>query len=671
MSPRKLGGLDRRCDHRSFVVTPFTTTLCRWQKISSSLAYSQDGTRSPAGKDENGRVPTAPAGPARLTHGASILQTPEPDQSPCQRTFATIAMTQPMQQTTFTSTFHVSPQLLAAFMIFILTSLTYIDILNHQFVDFDDKQIILPRSETFNTFTLQNIKNIILEDYPREEPLIVRDLSYLINGSIFGGDNPQGYLLGNLLLHMLVCYLVFSLSLLLFPDRYWQAIITAILFAVHPIHVESVAWISSRKDTLYSSFFLASLLSYSQFVKTNSSTRLTISFALYLLALFSKTSAIAFIPMALLYRLLFASHKKWGWREGAYFVLLAVSSVRFMQWYSGELAEFGVFQLQNAPALIKENPAQWLLLNMEVITFYLGKLLYPQTLANTYFYPAPQLLFIYLPALLLSMAACAVLLFALLKFIRMTDKRPLFLALWFLVALGPYLNWAGINIFVADRYLYLASFAPLAAAGYLLTTLTTMIRHQDRTTTRNLAILLICLLVTVMVARGIKAVAVWSSSETLWRNALRVTPLRLEPYINLLELDIDRFNQNQQTPEGYKALQQAKTIANQAYRTFCNNGVCSPNVTDLLGKIAHIYYLEDNMTKAEQFLNQGLLLKPEDIYLNFLHTYVKIKQGDIPAAQEDIEFITRHAHPYIHAGILADIKDNIPRIIAEKLTTQQ
>ena len=573
--------------------------------------------------------------------------------------------------TNFTSIYHVSPRFLAAFIIFILSTITYLDVLNHQFISYDDNRIILARSDTFDDFSLKNIKDIIVNDYPREEPLIIRDLSYLMNGSIFGAQNPQGYVLGNLLLHMIASYLIFALSLVLFPERYWQAILTAVLFAVHPIHVEGVAWISSRKDTLYSVFFLASLLSYSRFVKSNSLWALTVSLVLYLLALFSKSSAIAFVPMVFLYRFLLVSQKKWRWPEVAYFILLTIFSLLFMQWYARILTNFGLFEQQNGVSLFKESPSTWLLLNMEAITFYMGKLLYPETLSIIYDFPAPRIIFKNLPYLLLSLTTCTVLIFMVLKFIKITDQRPLFLALWFFVALGPYMNWAGIKIFVADRYLYLAAFAPFVAVSYGIATITTMIRQRHRVG-GSLVVVLTCLLIMTLMESGIRAVRVWSDTPTLWSHVLKTAPLHVEPYNGLLNFYLNIYENNRSTQVGMEAIANAKAIANQGYQKYCKNKIdnCPPQLFGVLYFIAKIYYEEDNMDKAEQFLQQALWLKPDDIRLSHLHSYLAIKQNEYKTAQEDIEFIKAHANPHEHAGILSDITLKIAPLLEEKLKGQ-
>lgn len=566
----------------------------------------------------------------------------------------------------FSSRYHASPPYLAFFFIFILSTLTYLDIANHQFVNYDDTRIILKRIDSFDGLTSKNIKKIVLDDYPREEPLIVRDLSYLANATLFGPLNPQGYLFGNLVLHMLTSYLVFVLSLLLFPGRYWLAIITASLFAIHPVHVESVAWISGRKDTLYSCLFLAGFLTYAQFLKTDKAWLLVASFILYSMSLFSKSSAIAYLPIALLYRYLFAPTKKWHWHEIIHFLIIAISSLLFIQWYAQVLTNFGLFRMQPSPSLLKVNPALWVLLNAEVITFYLGKLLYPKTLSVLYSFPSTNSIFSNLPFLALSLAICTAILFALYKFIKMADKRPLFLLLWFFVVLGPYLNWAGINIFAADRYLYLAAFAPMVATGYLITTLHSVSCRHSRTA-GSLICLLTCLLCAVLLSRGIKATQTWSNTSTLWLNTLKTAPYHAEPYIALLGRELDVFYKNREEPKGAAALANAKKIANLGYRRFCPNDNCLPQMTDILYFLARINYEENNLVECERYLRQGLLLKPDNIHLNYMHVYLALKQNNYQMAQEDLALIRQQANPNEDGEILAELNNKVAPLLEEKL----
>ena len=577
-----------------------------------------------------------------------------------------------MAQTTrevFLSRYHASPQYLAFFFIFILSTLTYLDLANHQFVNFDDTRIILSHIDSYyDGMTISNIKKIILDDFPREEPLLVRDLSYLVNATLFGPMNPQGYLFGNILLHMLASYLVFSLSLLIFPERYWQAIITACLFAIHPIHVESVAWISCRKDTLYSCFFLAGFHFYAQFIKTDKAWLLSASLLLYIMALLSKSSAIAYLPIAILYRCILAPDKKWRRQETVHFLLLTIISLVFLHWYTQVLTDFGLFKMQPAPSLFKVNPGLWVLLNAEAITFYLGKLFYPKTLSAIYSFPSPGMIFKDLPYLVLSLMTCTALIFSFFKFSKVPNKKPLFLLLWFFVVLCPYLNWAGINIFVADRYMYLASFAPLSAISYLITTLHDVSIRRSRAV-GSLLILLTCILFALLISRGIKATKTWANTSMLWLNTVKEAPYHAEPYVGLLGHEFDIYYKNSGKPKAAEALANAKKIANLGYRRFCPNNNCAAQATGILYYLSKISYEEDNLVESERYLRQGLLLKPDNIHLNYLHVYLALKKKDYKTAKEDIESVRQQANPYDveDMRLVSELTYTIAPFIEEKI----
>jgi hypothetical protein len=118
-----------------------------------------------------------------------------------------------------------------------------------------------------------------------------------MNYSISGLD-AWSYHLFNLLFHLINCVLVFRLARQLSNQNFIIAFTTAILFAVHPMHVESVAWISERKDVLYTLFFLAGLISYTKYVDTNSKKQFWLTLLFLVLSLLSKPAAIVF-PLVL------------------------------------------------------------------------------------------------------------------------------------------------------------------------------------------------------------------------------------------------------------------------------------------------------------------------------------------------------------------------------------
>ena len=124
-------------------------------------------------------------------------------------------------------------------------------------------------------------------------------VSLCINYAI-SGLNAWSYHLFNLLLHVGNVFLVFVVSKKLFGNNILPAGLVALLFGIHPMHVESVAWISERKDVLYVLFFLLALLQYLKYIEKDKSKYLVYTALFFLLSLFSKPAAITLAPILLL-----------------------------------------------------------------------------------------------------------------------------------------------------------------------------------------------------------------------------------------------------------------------------------------------------------------------------------------------------------------------------------
>jgi tetratricopeptide (TPR) repeat protein len=182
----------------------------------------------------------------------------------------------------------------ALLIILIVTFIAYIPSLKAGFVNWDDPDYV---SGNPMIKDISNLKMIFTTPIQGNyHPLTVFSLA--INYSISGLD-AWSYHLFNLLFHLFNCYLVFRLGMILSRNNLIIAFTTSLLFGIHPMHVESVAWISERKDVLYGLFFLAGLISYTKYVDSNSRKQygLTILFMAFSLA--SKPAAVIF-PLVLL-----------------------------------------------------------------------------------------------------------------------------------------------------------------------------------------------------------------------------------------------------------------------------------------------------------------------------------------------------------------------------------
>ena len=127
-------------------------------------------------------------------------------------------------------------------------------------------------------------------------------LSFAVDYQIWG-RNPLGYHLTNLLLHLANTLLVFALVSALLRDRSAHgktvAAVTAALFGVHPLHVESIAWATERKDLLFAFFYLLGLLAYLSWVTNRKRAAYWCTFACFVASALSKSAAVTF-PLTLM-----------------------------------------------------------------------------------------------------------------------------------------------------------------------------------------------------------------------------------------------------------------------------------------------------------------------------------------------------------------------------------
>jgi len=274
------------------------------------------------------------------------------------------------------------------------------------------------------------------------------------------GFHPLGYHVLNLLLHFVNTALLWRLLLRLgVPGAFFAAAV----FAVHPLHTESVAWVISRKDLLSALFYLTALLMWLRFIEAPRPRRYAAALLLFGAALLCKSIAIT-LPAALLIL-------QW-WREGritprdfmrvAPFFLVALAIGGFDIWFYKSRTALS-FDYSVYERVLIASRALW---------FYLEKLLWPADLAVIYprweIDAADPVGWVYV------VAAAAVAL-ALWTMRRRIGRGPFACAVFFAVTLSPTLGFVDYSYmghsFVADRYQYLAGtgmivlFAAAAALG--------------------------------------------------------------------------------------------------------------------------------------------------------------------------------------------------------------
>jgi tetratricopeptide (TPR) repeat protein len=271
---------------------------------------------------------------------------------------------------------------------------------------------------------------------------------HILNYRLFGA-NPYGWHILNLLLHAGVCVLAYALL------RRWQfsamiACAIALIFAVHPVHVESVAWISGSPDLLFALAFLASLWfaqNYAEKPAEKTGARdLIFSLALYAVALGAKEIGILCLPIY--YVIL--SDKQGSDKKARPFVpqllsYLAVAAVYFI----ARMSILGAISRRAEDAASLQSA---ILSVPEMFAFYLRQIFFPYWMSASYpLQPVvqPGLLNFVVP-LLVSLAALAGIFY-----IARKSKTGKIAALIFILPLLPAMNATAFIQIVHDRYLYL------------------------------------------------------------------------------------------------------------------------------------------------------------------------------------------------------------------------
>jgi len=175
----------------------------------------------------------------------------------------------------------------------VITVICFSPMLKNQLTNWDDQFYVIKNSLLFGPDWKGIFSTPVVSNY---HPLTIITLA--INYKI-GQLDATSYLWFNLLLHCANVLLVFYFSWLISGKNSWVGFLTALLFAIHPMHVESVAWVSERKDVLYTLFFMLSLIQYWKYLETGNRSKLWWSFVLFALSLLSKPAAIV-LPLVLL-----------------------------------------------------------------------------------------------------------------------------------------------------------------------------------------------------------------------------------------------------------------------------------------------------------------------------------------------------------------------------------
>jgi len=429
------------------------------------------------------------------------------------------------------------------FALAVSTLLVFWQVRNFDFINYDDSAMVYENPNIQTGITLKTIKWAFYNDYwCMWHPLTW--FSHMLDWQLFG-SNAGGHHLVNLIFHLANTLLLFTV-LNKMTGSLWPSAFVAALFALHPLHVESVAWVAERKDVLSTFFWLLSMLAYARYVKKPNAASYLLTLLIFALGLMAKPMLVT-LPFVLLLldywplnRLLpqtVAASRKSAHapdknqtlyriiiEKVPFFALSVISSVItfLVQRSGGAVAGINSLALNHRIANVFLSYAQ-----------YIEKMFWPSNLAVFYPFDTGSISF-------WQAAACALLLLGISLFVVRLGRNQRYLLLgwfWFVGTLIPVIGIVQVGLQTyADRYTYIPYIGLFIMLAWGLPQLLSKWISASSVESPHQKIVLGVLMVLVLTALGIFAnrqVSFWKNNFTLFSHANEVTQNNYVAYNNL------------------------------------------------------------------------------------------------------------------------------------------
>jgi tetratricopeptide (TPR) repeat protein len=396
----------------------------------------------------------------------------------------------------------------------------YSGVINFDFIIYDDPQYVTGNGQVKSGLTRQGITWSLVSTHSANwHPLTW--LSHMADVEFYG-LNAGGHHLTNVFLHIANTLLLFIL-LRRMSDRLWCSAIVAVLFALHPLHVESVAWVAERKDVLSTFLGLLALISYGRYTERSGRVWYFSALVFFILGLMAKPMLVTlpFLMLLLDYWPLGRVKFNSGFRlqpsgqtspgfsllfeKIPFFILSAAACVvtYYVQQSGGAVTTFDMFPLGNRIA------------NAAVSYMgYMGKMFWPVQL--TIFYPYPDSFAVW------KVAAAAAVLIAIFVWVTVQIKKRPYLAvgwLWYFGTLVPVIGLVQVGSqAMADRYTYVPLIGLFVMIAWGGAELVGRWRLKPKLVVIATGVVLVAL---TMAAR--KQIRYWTNSITVFEHAIEVT----------------------------------------------------------------------------------------------------------------------------------------------------
>jgi len=538
--------------------------------------------------------------------------------------------------------------ILLLFFLIIITFIIFSGALNHEFTNWDDNHYVTHNAlirEIGVENTVKIFKSFVHSHY---HPLTILSLAVDYH---FWGLNPKGYIIVNILLHICNVVLVYFI-LKLMTTKHLVVFGAALIFAIHPMKVESVVWITERKDVLYAFFYLLALYSYVKYVTTGFVKKYYfITLLMFILSLLSKALAASLPLVLLLFDYYYArkNYRKLIIEKIPFFLLSLLFGIVAMLAQSGETPN-------NHPFLVH------LFLISYTLVFYVIKFFVP--LFQSVLIEFPEKTSMLLPLkYYLSFLFFPLLIYLFYK-LKNHRRQFIFCVGFFLSTIILILIKFPVGpAYIAERYTYM----PYLGLSFLISI---FINHFYNSSYRKLVLIIFVAWLMFLSFRTYNHIKVWENSESLWTNVLKCNPKSVIAFNNRGDARYEKGDFAGAIKDYSKALE----INAKAAGAYNNRGNAKKQINNLAAalldynkaiEIDSVYFdayynraitkdlLGDTMGALADF-DKAIILNPDyaDTYYN--RANIKFKIGQIKEAIKDydktIEINPKQADAYCNRG---------------------
>ena len=501
----------------------------------------------------------------------------------------------------------------------VLTALTYLPAISNGFVNWDD-DFYVTGNNLIRSLDPAHLKAMFSQSFMGlYQPLVMLSLAF---DYAIGGTNPLIFHLTNLFIHLLNTLLVFIFLTGLLENKR-IAVIATLLFGLHPIHAEAVAWVTERKELLYAFFFLASLTCYVRFVKTGRRTWFWIAFVAFILSLLSKATAVV-LPLVLILIDQYLDRKWLSIKLTAEKLLFIIPALAFGLLTLYLHRSFG--SLTNASEF---SIAERLFIAGRGVMYYLSKTVWPLDLSPYNQLPG-SLNTTLVIEILFYWVLIAIAIYTIFR-IRFKNRLLFFSAGFFVVTVFLFLVPPGVPVMVSERYAYIPSLGLFLIIASIFERV--FVKPQPVRNTAFVILSAYLLFISVLTWQQAK---VWKNSLSLWSHVIEVRGELFYPILQRGNAYRERGNYEKAMNDFNRAI----NLNPRYHRTYEKRG--------------HLFLLLRDYDNAINDFNRASSLFPKSAFAHCSLGFAYRQTGDLPLAIEhlnrSIELDNDYADAWFNRG---------------------